>query len=88
MIYDVTGEHLHGPKNVGTSQRYKCQEILLKKLQLSESDKPPSTHILFISDFHFGHLGSGESHDVPIISQSGNNASAVFAMKIIQSDLR
>ena len=72
-------------ENVGTLQRGKCQEIFLKKLELLESDKPPGTHILFISDFSLGSSGSQVSH---VTSPFGNNDSAVFAVKIIQSDPR
>ena len=52
-------------QNATISQRFRRQAIFLRKMKLSECNKPPGTNMLYISDFfHAGHLRSGQSRDL------------------------
>ena len=65
------------------SQRCQGHDICRRNIKLSEHSKPPRTNILHISDFHSGHLGSGQLRDLLIISKWGNTETDYFAMKMI-----
>ena len=54
-----------------------------RKMKLSEPSKPRGLTFCISRIFHSGHLGSGQSRDLPIIGQWGNTETDYFATKMI-----